>query len=313
MADVQILRSTSGAVPGVYRLPDNAEFILKCVRATFDGSGAAGAYLPTVEIISDANAVIAKAADQNVSVAAGADADVSWFPRVRRRAAAAPSGPSCQLLGSGNGTTTLTITLTKAVPAKGTLQVVFAQVSIPDGVDAGSVPTGVVDSGGLGPWRRPTIPNDSPVIGLSRQTAAGNTASLQVGSCARACVAADLGVGATITTTFSSVAPANFHTAGLVIYQPAYFASVAQNGLQWRNIGNAHPDFGASFTRFSWDDDFIPPWSNSDTDSHMITAIGAYPPVAGFQPFGGKLTGELATGSCSIAAACMSVCQGSMP
>ena len=63
-------------------------------------------------------------------------------------------------------------------------------------VTAGSVPTGVVDSGGLGPWRRPTIPNDSPVIGLSRQTAAGNTASLQVGSCARACVAADLGVGA---------------------------------------------------------------------------------------------------------------------
>ena len=46
MADVQILRSTSGAVPGVYRLPDNAEFILKCVRATFDGSGAAGTYLP---------------------------------------------------------------------------------------------------------------------------------------------------------------------------------------------------------------------------------------------------------------------------
>src|SRR5207253_5547188 len=125
-------------------------------------------------ILSDSGHVIARAVDQGVKVTSGGNAEVSWFPWLKHRAAAAaPSGPSCQLLGSGNGDTTLTITLTKAVPAKGTLHVVFGQVSIPDGVDGGSQPTGVVDSGGFGPWRIPTIPNNSPVIGLSRQTAAG--------------------------------------------------------------------------------------------------------------------------------------------
>jgi hypothetical protein len=312
--DVQIFSGKKVAAPSTYVIPDSAEFILKCVNADFDGSGAAGDYLPCVSIVSSAGEVIARAVDQGVKVIAGSDAEVSWFPRLKRKGAAAgPSARACQLLGSGNGNTTLTITLTKAVPATGTLQVVFAQVSIPDGVDGGSQPTAGSDSQGHGPWRIPTIPNDSPVIPLSRQTDPGNTASLQVGSVARACVAADLGIGDTCTVTFSSVAPANFHTTGLVIYQPAYFFSSPQNGFAWGNVGDAHPDFGASFTRFSWDDDYIPPWSNNDRDSHRITAIGAYPPVAGFVPFSGSKIGEIASGSCSIASACQSICQGTMP
>lgn len=311
MADVQILRAPSATVPSNYTLPDAAELRLKAVYAELDGSGAASDFLPCVTILSDSGDVIGRAVDQGVKVTAGGSADVTWFPRVRAKGAAVSTAPSCKLLGSGNGDTTLTITLTAAVPAKGTLQVVFAQVSIPDGADGGSQPTGASDSGGLGPWQIPTIPNNSPVIGLIRQTAAGNAASLQVGSVARACVAADLGIGSTVTVNFSSVAPANFHTTGLVIYQPAYFFSVGQNGFSWYNFNDAHPDFGASLTRMSWVDDYgPPPIDHIDADAAAITALGAYPPVAGFQPFNGTKIGEIASGSCSIASACLPMCEG---
>lgn len=315
MADVQILRASASTVPSNYTLPDATDLRLKAVYADFTDAGAAADWLPCVTILSDSGDVIARAADQDIKVTAGDDAAVSWFPRVRRRrAAVTPSGPSCVLLGSGNGNTTLTITLTKAVPAKGTLQVVFAQVSVPDGVDAGSDCTAVVDSGAHGPWARPAAPGLNPVIGDNRQTDAGNAFSAQDGSVARACATGDLGIGSTITLTFSSVAPANFHTTGLVIYMPAYYVAVKQGGIVRFNTGDAHPNVGASLTTMSWDIDYgPPPWRNADQDALMITAMGSYPPVAGFSPLNGSVIGEITSGSVGVAAGCIAVCEGSMP
>jgi hypothetical protein len=312
VADVQILRSAVSGVPMNYTLPDTAELRLKAVYAEFDDNGAGSDWLPTVTILSDSGHEIARACEQEVKVTAGADADVSWFPRIRRRGGGAtPSGTSCQLLGSGNGDTTLALTLTSPVPATGTLHVVYGQASIPDGVDGGSEPTAVADSGGLGPWRRAFAPNSAPIIGQSRQTDPGNAASIQVGSVGRACVAADLGIGSTITVTFGSVAPANFHSTGLIIYQPAYFVAIPQFGLIRYAMGDAHPDFGASTTRLSWDDDYGAGFSQADQDAAMITAMAAYPPVAGFAPFYGTVTGEIASGSLSLASACVPVCEAS--
>src|ERR1700675_1325694 len=120
MPDVQIYSGKKVAAPSTYELPQSAEFVLKAVNADFDGSGAAGDYLPCVTIESDSGHVIARAVDQGGKVTAGSDAEGSWFPGLKRRGATSgPSGPSCQLLGSGNGTDTLTLTLTQAVPAKG--------------------------------------------------------------------------------------------------------------------------------------------------------------------------------------------------
>jgi hypothetical protein len=281
---------------------------LKAVYAEFADAGAASDWLPTVTIISDSGDVIARACEQEVKVAAGGDASVSWFPRIRRRGAAVTPGPSCQLLGSGNGTTTLAITLTKAVPARGTLHVVFAQISIPDGVDGGSDPTGVVDSGGHGPWRIPSSVTASPIIGDIRQTEAGNAWSMQAGSCCRACVAADLGVGATITVTFGSVAPANFHTTGLVIYEPASFATVLQNNL-WRPAeGDAYPDVSANPRELSWDIDYGAGFSQADEDAQVITAHAAYPPQSGFVPLNGTKIGEISSGTLSLASHCLTMC-----
>src|SRR6266850_371843 len=97
MADVQIVRSAVSAVPGVYVLPDAAEFSLKTVNASLDGSGAGSSFLPCVTILSDSGHVIARAVDQAVSVAAGGTAEVSWFPGVKHagssQAGADPSSP----------------------------------------------------------------------------------------------------------------------------------------------------------------------------------------------------------------------------
>src|SRR5882724_2422579 len=187
MPDVQIYSGQKVAAPSTYELPKAAEFILKCVNADFDGAGAAGDYLPCVTIVSDSGQVIARAVDQDVKVAAGSDAEVSWFPIRRRRGAAVQAVPRCQLLGSGNGTTTLTITLTKAVPKVGTLQVVFCQATIGSAADTASAPSAANDSNAVPGWVISTVTD--PIIGLTREvlTGSGPATTSQVGSVARPC------------------------------------------------------------------------------------------------------------------------------
>lgn len=314
MADVQIAHPVNTAIPSSYVVKDAVELRLKAVNADFNGAGAAGTYLPCVTILSDAGLVIARAVDQGVSVAAGSDAEVSWFPWLKHRAASgAASGPSCQLLGSANGTDTNTITLTAPVPATGILHVVAAQVSVPDGVDGGSEITAVSDSGAHGPWRFSFAPNDAPFIGNGRQTVAGNLASLQVCGTSRACVANDLGIGSTVTVTWSTVNAANFHTAALLIYQPAYFVTVTQFGSIAYTNSDEHDDWGPSMTRMSYIDDFGAGYGKADRDAAMLSAFAAWPAVAGWQPFSGSVVGELATGTCSIAAACLLAQQDTFP
>lgn len=87
MADSQILVAGSSAAPLSYTVPNAQEMTTLAISAEFDGSGAAAAFLPMIEILSDAGIVIARSPTAE-QVAAGASADVSWFPRLSRQAAA---------------------------------------------------------------------------------------------------------------------------------------------------------------------------------------------------------------------------------
>src|SRR5438874_1569479 len=172
MPDTQIFSGKKVAAPSTYELPASAEFILKCVNADFDGSGAAGDYLPCVTIVSDSGQVIARAVDQDVKVTAGSDAEVSWFPRVRRRRAAAQLATGCQLLGSAIADgVNLTLTLTKAVPGTGTLHVVFCESTIGHNDDT-APPDMVSDSQGVAGWVWST--GIDPLIGLTAEVATGS-------------------------------------------------------------------------------------------------------------------------------------------
>lgn len=80
-SDVQILGTGTKNAPLDYVIPAAAEIAPKAVRAHFDGSGAGGAFLPTLVILSDAGAEVARIPTA-IPVAAGASAEVSWFPHV---------------------------------------------------------------------------------------------------------------------------------------------------------------------------------------------------------------------------------------
>jgi hypothetical protein len=76
--DQQILVAGQSAAPLSYTVPNAVESALLCVNATIDGTGASGAFYPTVEIVSDGGVVVARC-PCFTSVAAGASAEVSWF------------------------------------------------------------------------------------------------------------------------------------------------------------------------------------------------------------------------------------------
>lgn len=79
----QIFEGALAAAPKDYKLSPSIELILKAVTAEFVDAGAAGDWLPCVELVSDSGHTIARAVDQGVKVTAGSDAEVSWFPGVK--------------------------------------------------------------------------------------------------------------------------------------------------------------------------------------------------------------------------------------
>lgn len=81
--DVQLTALAIESAPLTYTVPLSAEVLLKSVRAEFDGSGAAGSWLPAVQIVSDSAHIVATASDQGAVVSAGGSADGSFFPGVK--------------------------------------------------------------------------------------------------------------------------------------------------------------------------------------------------------------------------------------
>jgi hypothetical protein len=81
MADVAIANTTVSSAPKDYTLSGSQELLLKAVRANMDGSGAAAAWFPCLQLLAPDGTVMWESVPAS-SVAAGASADVSWFPRV---------------------------------------------------------------------------------------------------------------------------------------------------------------------------------------------------------------------------------------
>lgn len=78
MADRQFAPLGTENAPAGWTLPTGLEIAPKIVYASFDGSGAAGTFLPCLRLISDSGHVAAECV-ATTQVAAGASADASWF------------------------------------------------------------------------------------------------------------------------------------------------------------------------------------------------------------------------------------------
>ena len=79
MPDLPIVIPDTAAAPKDYTLSGTQELALKTVRALIDGSGAASAFLPTLQLLDPNGHVMWEGATSD-TVAAGGSADVSWFP-----------------------------------------------------------------------------------------------------------------------------------------------------------------------------------------------------------------------------------------
>lgn len=71
----------SKAAPADWLLPASLQIVPKAAWAQFNGAGASGAFKPCLRIISDSGHIAAEAVSETI-VAAGASADVTWFPGV---------------------------------------------------------------------------------------------------------------------------------------------------------------------------------------------------------------------------------------
>ena len=91
MADVQIKPLGTENAPAAWTLPGNLELLVKRCFAHYDGSGAAGAFLPTLRVRDDAGRNVLEV-PMDASVAAGSSVEASWAPFLRGAQAAAPSG-----------------------------------------------------------------------------------------------------------------------------------------------------------------------------------------------------------------------------
>jgi len=90
MPDVAL--NAKGAAESVleYTIPGAQEIIVKTAAVTFDGTSAAGSFVPTLEVIAPDGTILASA-PVGQTLAAGVSAVVSWFPRVAAAAQATSS------------------------------------------------------------------------------------------------------------------------------------------------------------------------------------------------------------------------------
>lgn len=91
MADVTIAATGSTSAPLSYTVAGAQEIIIRSLFASFDGTGAAGAFLPCVQVVSPAGQVVIEAIT-DASVAAGSSADVTFAPFLKGAAAASTAG-----------------------------------------------------------------------------------------------------------------------------------------------------------------------------------------------------------------------------
>lgn len=89
MSDVSIVNNTVTAAPKDYKLSGAQDLKTKAVRAQIDGSGAAGQYVPALQMLDPAGNVMWTAV-ANTTVTTGGSVNVTWFPGV----SAAGSGAS---------------------------------------------------------------------------------------------------------------------------------------------------------------------------------------------------------------------------
>lgn len=102
MADTQVLPTGTLTAPGDYVLPAAQVLTIGAVFAHFDGTGAGGSFVPTLDIISDSGHTILSV-PQDTTIAAGSSAEASWAPFLKAAAAGAGAAPNLPMANAYDG------------------------------------------------------------------------------------------------------------------------------------------------------------------------------------------------------------------
>ena len=94
----------TAAAPATWTLPASLELAVNSVYASYDGTGAAGSYIPTLEVISDAGDKVVSI-PQDASVAAGSSVEASWAPFLKGTTAAGTTPNAFYMLSAYNAAT----------------------------------------------------------------------------------------------------------------------------------------------------------------------------------------------------------------
>jgi hypothetical protein len=105
MADISILATQTAAAPTDYVVKGAQEIVVRAVTASFDGTAAGGSFVPAVQVI-DTGGTIVGTYPCSTTLAAGALADVSWFPGLAAAGAGGGGGSSSDWALIGTGLTT---------------------------------------------------------------------------------------------------------------------------------------------------------------------------------------------------------------
>lgn len=119
--DQQVLITGTAPTPATWRVPGNGQIRPKAIRATFDGTNAVVPFRPAVKITSDGGQLVG-VYPLPTSVAAGASADVSWFPGI---AGQVVSGAQVGFFGA-----IIVRTTNQSVPNSTATDAVFDTVSV---------------------------------------------------------------------------------------------------------------------------------------------------------------------------------------
>lgn len=81
MPDISIHDPSVASAPKAYTITGSLEVVIKSVTGSFDGTSAAGSWVPAVQVVDPSGFVIGTF-PAGQTLAAGASADVSWFPGI---------------------------------------------------------------------------------------------------------------------------------------------------------------------------------------------------------------------------------------
>jgi hypothetical protein len=299
------------ASPLLYTVPGSTAFITRAASATFDGSGAAGSFLPTMTWRAQNGDVIGRYIAP--VVAAGASAEVSWFPWRRMTTAgacpppAAVSGVGVHLLGTGtaSGGADLTIPISHCPCFEGVLYVIAADASIDFTKFGAPLVWTISDTTGVG-YSPVALLNLTPYASISNvdDGALGSAVTgLNIGPSAQRAVTAALPITTADTITIGwepgYAAGEPFASCGVAllvsgINDTAVGDNATGGGVSYAN-GDSYPG-NLTSPDLSWVVDYggtLTP--NPVQDAVMLAAIAGYPDATPWTPLAGVKVAELSS------------------